>query len=267
MESIDLLFHNALRFAGPIMFMGMQVTSWLTAQTIYRTRSVGQLSIFPFVSMWTNCFLWSLYGLLRNDYTVLVPNFAGAITGLGCAWIYHNAANEEMYERENKFYYIVSACISLYGMVCTAYGADEAIGTLGVIMCVVLMGSPLIVLRTVLVEKNCSAMPFWTSLAIWFNTLCWMLYGLLDAHDFMVYFPNIIGLILASIQMVFFAIFGVPQETFELHAPTLPTKRTASAAVLPPFTGGLKGPVIPVRAVYSPLSADAAKQPNYATQP
>lgn len=260
---------TVLRYLGPLFFMAMQVSALATAARIYQSRAVGSLSVFPFLSMWTNSFLWSLYGYLVGDYTVLVPNFTGALTGLVTSVVFHVHADEEQYERENKRYYVLAGSISLFGLVSAAYGNSSIIGTAGVVMCVVLMGSPLIVLRTVLLEKSCAAMPFWTSLTIWLNTLAWSLYGIFDAKDFNIYFPNLCGLFLGSVQMSMYLWFGLPPGTCSLQpgsaamllptsASGMPRERSLSSVAVA-VMGGPTGPIIPVRAVYTPLKNGAPK--------
>ena len=68
---------KGLRIAGPAFFLGMQGSSVRTALTIMAEKSVGPLSPFPFVSLLTNCVIWSYYGMLKQDMTVLIPNAIG----------------------------------------------------------------------------------------------------------------------------------------------------------------------------------------------
>lgn len=248
-----------MRTAGPCFFMGMQVASVTSAVRIHTSQSTGQLSSFPFMSLMTNSVLWTMYATLRGDYTVLVPNFIGSVVGLGCVCVYHLHSSRETYESEGRYYYLGSAAIIGFGLVCSYYGNVELIGTLGVVMCVVLMGSPLAVLNTVLAERNCNAMPFWTSLATWFNTFSWAMYGLIDAKDFMIYFPNFVGLTLASVQMLLFATFGIPVA--DRFWATKHIVVTGHAVVAPT----LRGPVIPVRTVYAPLNHGFVAAQSYTT--
>ena len=80
------LGHVLLRVVGPAMFMAMQISSLNTARQVWINQDAGKLSIFPHLSMWSNSFLWTLYGLIRVDFTVLIPNFTGALTGLVCTY-------------------------------------------------------------------------------------------------------------------------------------------------------------------------------------
>lgn len=80
--SPDSFFATSLRFAGPIMFTGMQISSVRTAYGIHKAKSTGDLSPLPFTSLVVNCFVWTLYGILKKDLTVLVPNANGILLGL-----------------------------------------------------------------------------------------------------------------------------------------------------------------------------------------
>ena len=82
----------ALKIAGPIIFTGMQISAVQTALKINADKSIGKLSGLPFVSLLTNCIVWSLYGLLKKDKTVLIPNTSGIFAGIICTIIYHKYA-------------------------------------------------------------------------------------------------------------------------------------------------------------------------------
>lgn len=96
-------------------------------------------------------------------------------------------------------------------MLATLPLADAAhyIGLTGCTLAVILMGSPLATLKTVIETKNTSAMPFATSLATFFNAASWTGYGFLVANDPMVWGPNTLGLVAACVQMGLFAKYGI----------------------------------------------------------
>ena len=62
----------------------------------------------------------------------------------------------------------------------------DLLGTIGCALAVLLMGSPLATLSTVIREKSTASMPFGTSLMTWGNAISWSLYGLMIANDPMV---------------------------------------------------------------------------------
>ena len=206
MDTIDGYFFLLLRIAGPICFMGMQLAALTTAVEIMRLKTVGQLSPIPFLSLMTNSAVWTLYGYLKMDSTVLIPNFTGLVAGLICTSIFHTfATNVE------KRIYIISASIISLSLFLSSISDYEKLGYLGVLLAIFLMGSPLSTLRTVLRDKSTEALPFWTSLTTFGNSLSWFLYGVIDSHDPMIYIPNFVGLLLSLIQLSLFGLYGFPK--------------------------------------------------------
>jgi len=201
-----VFFFVVLQFAGPICFIGMQLSSLRTSYQIYATKSVGQLSNIPFLSLLTNSVVWTIYGYLKQDVTVFVPNYSGMLAGLACIGVYHRYADEVDWRN-----YAVSAVILVVAAILGYEGYVEYLGSLGVCMSIFLLGSPLSTLATVIRNKNTNALPFYTSLTTFMNALSWFLYGAIESKDPMIYVPNFVGLLLACVQLSLFALFGMPK--------------------------------------------------------
>jgi solute carrier family 50 (sugar transporter) len=198
------IFVTGLQFAGPIFFLSLQFSSVMTAAEITKTKTCGLLSPLPFISLFTNSFVWSLYGMMKMDGTVFIPNSCGVIASLYCILAFHKHA----VTKPNKLYIAALVTSSLALCLATA-GKCPLIGVLGCFLSVLLSGSPLAVMKTVVQEKSTTALPFTTSFVIWLNSISWLLYGVLVAHDILIYGPNILGFLLASVQMSLFAIYGI----------------------------------------------------------
>eukprot|EP01039_Chlorochromonas_danica_P003937 gene3938-4305_t len=199
----------ALRTSGPLFFLGLQACSLQTAWQILNARTVGGFSLLPFISLLVNCVIWTLYGILKKDNTVFFPNALGILVGLFGTSIYttYSGAKDGL----NTFFIIAAIVLSAAGV---AYMINDAgmLGGMGCFLAIVLMGSPLATLRTVVRDRSTASLPFGISLMTWGNALCWTLYGFLVADDIMLYGPNSVGLLLASIQMALFAIYGFPAQ-------------------------------------------------------
>mmetsp|Transcript_13555 Transcript_13555/g.20335 ORF Transcript_13555/g.20335 Transcript_13555/m.20335 type:complete len:194 (-) Transcript_13555:322-903(-) len=170
-----------LRFAGPLFFMGLQASSVKTATKIWNEKSVGTFSVFPFVSLLTNCIIWTFYGLLRVDNTVLYPNAIGALAGASCIGMYQSVANVVPMKL-----YTFAAAIIAFSTYTFMKGNYKLLGSVGCALAVILSGSPLVTLATVIKDKSTASLPFATSFTTWCNALSWASYGLLVAHDPMV---------------------------------------------------------------------------------
>jgi hypothetical protein len=86
--------------------------------------------------------------------------------------------------------------------------AFDTIGTIGCVLSIVVSGSPLAVIKTVIIEQSTASMPFTTSLVMWINNFSWTAYGYLVADDVLIYGPNALSLLLSSLQLSLFVIYG-----------------------------------------------------------
>jgi hypothetical protein len=167
-------------------------------------KSVKKLSSVPFASLMANGVLWTSYGWLKADNTIFVPNAISIGTAAFCMIVYYQYALIKPVQ-----IYGITAIVCMLGVVLASNGDAQIIGLMGCALSVMMSGSPLAVINTVLKEKSTAALPFWTSLVTWLNTFSWVLYGWIVAHDSMILLPNLLGLLLASLQMALFAIYGV----------------------------------------------------------
>jgi len=203
------LIESFLKGAGPACFLAIQGSCIRTALSIQKQRSVGDLSPLPFVILFTNCIVWSVYGLQVKDMTVLVPNAIGILSALFCSFIFdQNVDDKPVY-----LYIAAMAIVSLTFLVNTI-----SVGKIGCVLAVLTCGSPLSTIKTVIKNKSTRSMPFPTSALFFLNALFWTLYGL-QVSDSMIYGPNALGLGFASVQMSLFIMYGFTPN------PSLSTKR------------------------------------------
>jgi uncharacterized protein with PQ loop repeat len=218
-----------LRVAGPIVFSTMQISSVKTALKIVEDKSVNKLSALPFVALLTNCIVWTLYGILKKDLTVLVPNFTGTVAGLFGTLCFHKFCTVA----PTKLYTLSTSIVAL-AAIFLFRGDATSIGLIGCALAVVLSGSPLATVTTVVREKSTAALPFLNSFTTWLNAFTWLLYGILIAHDIMIYGPNFLGFVLSSMQMLLFAVYGMPPAAVTSYKPNA---TNTNASEMQPFIG------------------------------
>lgn len=146
-----------------ILCHGSVSPSVRTVQQIIRDKSTGNLSLLPFASLFTNCVIWSWYGYLLNDSTVLLPNFTGMLCGAAYTAIYLR------YSSSRQLPMLLGSAAIAGGVSFAALTMPTAtvvpyVGYLGDVLAVILMASPLATIGTVLKEKSTRSMPFATSL-------------------------------------------------------------------------------------------------------
>ena len=196
------LLGNILKTSGPAFFLAIQGSSLKTAFEIQDNRSVGLLSPVPFLTLFVNCTIWSIYGIRKKDMTIFAPNAIGVLSGLICSGIYHQNMGDK---KPNQLYFLVAALILIASTSPTA-----TVGYLGCALAIGTTGSPLATLKTVLQTKSTEALPFLTSFLMFCNAIGWSSYGILLAKDPFVTVPNLVGLALAIVQLSMFGLFGFP---------------------------------------------------------
>lgn len=147
----------------------------------------------------------ALYGLLKKDLTVLVPNATGILAGLFGVISFHRFTRSPPVKL-----YLAAAAIAAAAVKLFTDGSASSIGLIGCGLAVVLSGSPLATVSTVIKEKSTAALPFLNSFTTWLNGLTWLLYGSIIAHDVMIWGPNLMGFVLGSVQMMLYFIYGMP---------------------------------------------------------
>lgn len=72
---------TALANAPLLAFAFVQAAGLDPIKQILKKKDTGKLSPLPFLSLFTNCANWSLYGYLVDDPTILIANVIGTIFG------------------------------------------------------------------------------------------------------------------------------------------------------------------------------------------
>ena len=204
-EDVHPMFTYSLKIFGPFFFIALQCASVLVALDVWKARSTSNLSPIPFLSQLVNCVVWGIYGLLRHDVTIFWPNFVGFWAGLFAVLVFHRFC-----KKKPVFYYGIFCLPFLICIEFARENNDFKVGVLGCTLAVIVSGAPLATIKTVFREKSTAALPLLPSIFTWMNAFCWFLYGYLIVDDIMIYGPNSMGLLLASIQMALYVIYGFP---------------------------------------------------------
>lgn len=188
---------------APTIFSFMLQSSGLVAvHKIQQDKSTGDLSPFTFVSMLTNCAVWTVYGLLIKDLACVVPNVTGLLFGAYYTYVFAtNTAQDMRGYLAGSGLVVSSICVAalILGPV-----AAPVIGFIGAAACVVLLSSPLATIGTVIRTQSTASMTFAICFASFWNALSWVLYGTLLAQNPLIVVPNSLGLIATMLQLSMF---------------------------------------------------------------
>lgn len=197
-----------LQLAGPILYFALQFSCFSIAVDIQKFKSVRKLSSIPFVSLFVNGFYWTEYGLFIKDITIWFPNLVSIFVALFCMYIYYQ------YSIIKPLHiYFISLVLIIIGLILGFLNNLSLIGLIACILSIIVSGSPLAVIKTVIIEKSTISLPFLTSFISWLNAIIWVLYSEYVMKDNLILIPNFIGLILTTIQMLLFCMYGISSSS------------------------------------------------------
>ena len=198
---------NLAPIAGIVCF-------WAPIPTIRQIRtdqSVGSLPLLPYSSMIANCFLWIVYGVLRNETKIWFTNSVGLVLASIYFIIFTKYSPLKSPTlpgsiRQHRHAIVVVVFVTLAFVTMsnnTTGDSDPAgmIGNIAVLFCIAMFGSPLAALKTVLVTKSADSIPLPFTIATCVNCFCWFVLGWYDLQDFNIYFPNLLGLVFGITQV------------------------------------------------------------------
>mmetsp|Transcript_31038 Transcript_31038/g.67804 ORF Transcript_31038/g.67804 Transcript_31038/m.67804 type:complete len:545 (-) Transcript_31038:334-1968(-) len=208
--SPSVMLHKFISTMPVVCSVALQLSGLGTAEKIRREQSTGLLDPLPFVTMVSNCLVWSAYALLNSNITCFVPNFTGYL--FGTYYVTNFARHTQV---SMKGYYVgLGMVIAALCTAVLAFGMQAAypIGLFGACSCVSMLASPLATIRTVIRTRSTASLTFPRTLASFIFALSWFTYGLVVAKDHFIYIPNALGLLATVVQLSMFAAFGFATE-------------------------------------------------------
>jgi hypothetical protein len=213
---------HILAWLGVFLFLGIVVSSVQTALVIINRESCGDLSPLPFMALYINSSIGTVYATMVKDHLLLIANSFGVVFGTFCVMAYHKYSDPPI--DSIKFYTIPTLftssafCIAVFS---NWDNKEDIVGWMMVLCALILCGAPLSTLRIVFRDKSTITMPFSTSLLTFLNAICWTSYGIIDAKNVMITLANLVGSVLGALQMILFINFGVAPGTWNWNFNTL----------------------------------------------
>ncbi|XP_030532459.1 bidirectional sugar transporter SWEET3b isoform X2 [Rhodamnia argentea] len=194
---------SLLLYAAPI----------LTFARVIRRKSTEEFSCIPYILALSNCLLYTWYGLPIVSYQW--ENFpVVTINGLGilleCSFIamYLWFSPTKTKIKVGAMALGVLAIFTIIAVVSTFIFHDHhhrkvLVGSIGLVASIAMYGSPLVVVKQVIMTKSVEFMPFYLSLFSFLASSLWMAYGLLGCDLFLAS-PNLVGSPLGALQLILY---------------------------------------------------------------
>ncbi|KAI9183071.1 putative SWEET sugar transporter [Blastocladiella emersonii ATCC 22665] len=198
----------ALSAFATIITIAYFLTPAAAVRGMHKANSVGQADVFPFLSMFINCTLWTKYGVLLPDSVIVTVNATGLALSVVYLAVYY-VHTQERDAMENKLLAtaLIVYPILIYSQFATLDAATRHVGLLACLGTVVMFGSPLASLGRVIAAKNASSMSLTSMVMSLVTSFLWTWYGAL-VGDSNIVVPNGLGLVLAVASLGVFAYYG-----------------------------------------------------------
>ncbi|KAA0058861.1 hypothetical protein IC582_004719 [Cucumis melo] len=188
----------------------------VTFKRIIRSKSTEQFSGIPYVMTMLNCLLSAWYGLpFVSPHNILVStiNGTGAVIELIYVMVFIVYAGKKEKGKIGGLFAFAMGAFTAVALV-SVFALEGKIrklfcGLAASVFSIIMYGSPLSIMRTVIKTKSVEYMPFLLSLFVFLCGTSWFIYGLLGRDPF-VAVPNGFGCGLGALQLILYFIYRRP---------------------------------------------------------
>jgi len=179
---------------------------------IVKQRSTEEFESLPYICTLLNSSLWTYYGIIKpGSYLVATVNGFGVVVEIIYISLFLLYATPRMRAKTAILAGILdvgflAAAILVIHLTMHGDIRIDVIGFLCAGLNIVMYGSPLAAMKTVVTTKSVEYMPFLLSFFIFLNGGIWSFYALL-VQDWFLGVPNGSGFILGIAQLVLYAIY------------------------------------------------------------
>lgn len=181
-----------------------------TFYRIVRNRSTEEFESLPYICTLLNALLWTYYGVTKpGAYLVATVNGFGVVVETIYIILFLTYASRRVKCKTAQLVVGLDIIVFAAAVLITHFALDgdvriNAIGFLGAGLNIVMYGSPLAAMRTVVTTKSVEYMPFLLSFFLFLNGGVWCFYAILVKDPFLGV-PNGIGFFLGIVQLALYA--------------------------------------------------------------
>jgi len=195
MDSLQLL-----SFTAVVCTVGLFLTNLIPIMAIRSGHGhVGNTNFVPFLTLLANTVLWTRYGVVQDDMSVIIVNFIGTLIALFALLQFYQYSNTDGKDRLEQLMLVVCGALFVALLWLRWSGSVTALGYLAAGGSIALFGSPLSSVREVLRTKSAASMNGSFILLGCIVSGLWAVYGS-KLDDNFILVPNMIGCLLSAAQ-------------------------------------------------------------------
>ncbi|KAG1684967.1 hypothetical protein DVH05_010140 [Phytophthora capsici] len=204
-----------LRVLTFVTALAVGLSPYPEIRRVHKQQDVGDVSIFPVVTLFGNSYLWMIYSYLIGNFfplfSVCAFQTVSAIV-FGVIYWWWSTSRRGFYVLWGAFVtgmllISIYAAIAMAGVTHqSAHQVETILGYMCVVMNLCLKVSPLETLKRIIRTKNASSMPVTMSVVAFINGLLWMWTSALE-NDMYVLTTNAVGAALGAVQIIVYIIY------------------------------------------------------------
>ncbi|KAL3673079.1 hypothetical protein V7S43_002374 [Phytophthora oleae] len=201
-----------LRVLTFVTALAVGLSPYPEIRRVHKQQDVGDVSIFPVVTLFGNSYLWMIYSYLISNFfplfSVCAFQTVSAIV-FGVIYWWWSTSRRGFYVLWGAFI-AGMVLISIYAAIAmahqSAHQVEKILGYMCVVMNLCLKVSPLETLKRIIRTKNASSMPVTMSIVAFINGLLWVWTSALE-DDMYVLTTNAVGAALGAVQIIVYIIY------------------------------------------------------------
>ncbi|XP_027160986.1 bidirectional sugar transporter SWEET17-like [Coffea eugenioides] len=237
METLILFVGIIGNIISVLMFLSPVKTFW----RIVKRKSTEDFESLPYICTLLNSSLWTYYGITRpGSYLVATVNGFGVVVEIIYVSLFLIFAPPKMKGKTAVLagaldVGFLAAAILATQFLTTGDTRIDVIGYMSSGLNIIMYGSPLAAMKTVVTTKSVEYMPFLLSFFLFLNGGIWTFYAVL-VQDWFLGVPNGIGFILGTVQLVLYAIYRNAKSSYSASADL--EEASERQSLLPPSASG-----------------------------
>ncbi|KAL0690875.1 hypothetical protein Bca4012_090554 [Brassica carinata] len=180
---------------------------------IVKRRSTEEYECLPYICTLLGSSLWTYYGIVTpGEYLVSTVNGFGVLAESIYVLIFLFFVPKPRFLKTITLVLALNILFPVIAIVGTrtAFGdaktRSNSMGFICATLNIIMYGSPLSAIKTVVTTKSVKYMPFWLSFFLFLNGAIWGVYALL-VHDVFLLVPNGMGFFLGTMQLLIYAFY------------------------------------------------------------
>ncbi|KAG7582214.1 SWEET sugar transporter [Arabidopsis suecica] len=209
-----------------LVFLSPVETFW----KIVQRRSTEEYECLPYICTLMSSSLWTYYGIVTpGEYLVSTVNGFGALAESIYVLIFLFFVPKPRFLKTIVVVLALNVCFPVLAIVGTRTAFEDenrrssSMGFICATLNIVMYGSPLSAIKTVVTTRSVQFMPFWLSFFLFLNGAIWGVYAFL-LHDVFLLVPNGMGFLLGTMQLLIYAYYRNVQPNVEDEEGLIPNQ-------------------------------------------